>query len=443
MSKKLRDWLFILFIVAFVITTFFVSLYAVGYTISRRWPPRFNQLFQKTGMLIIDSKPTGATIFINGDRQRRSFLLDIGQADITTPTKIKNLPPGEYTLRLEKEGYWPLEKKFRIDPGQTTFAEDSILFKQSLPLNLTLCSPQALSLSPDKKTLLLPVAGTVINLKTEAASHLASSTDSNIQWSKNSSQILLNKQLLSISGGQVNYDLSQLGQAASNFYWDEAAKKIYYQSTTGINCVLTENNTVSTILSGHDYATYAVKDNLIYTVEKQDGQDYLRVYDAGTVLLQSNASLPSGDYQFRQNEYRLDLYDRKQQALYILDNYAQQPIIRQIKPVKNWQWLDKNSLIWYNDFEVYSLDTTNNQQELLIRVSDPLTGLAWNKTKNYLVYSNGGQIYLINLSLEKKTPISLLKAEQIANLTLDEKNQFLYFYAKIGNQAGIYKLQLQ
>ena len=108
MSKKFRDFLFIAFIVLFVFITFFVSVYAVGYSLNISWPPRFDQVFQKTGMLILDSEPTGASIFLNGNKQRRSFLLDLGRNEITTPVKIKNLPPGEYTLRLEKEGYWPL-----------------------------------------------------------------------------------------------------------------------------------------------------------------------------------------------------------------------------------------------------------------------------------------------------------------------------------------------
>ncbi|HPW34524.1 MAG TPA: hypothetical protein PK367_02050, partial [Candidatus Paceibacterota bacterium] len=103
MPKKIRDWLFILFIILFVIITFFVSVYAAGYSLNKRWPPRFDQIFQKTGMLIVDSEPSGASIFLNGERRRKSILLDIGRSDALTPQKIKNLPPGEYILMLEKD----------------------------------------------------------------------------------------------------------------------------------------------------------------------------------------------------------------------------------------------------------------------------------------------------------------------------------------------------
>jgi hypothetical protein len=443
MSKKFRDWLFILFIALFVIITFFVSLYAVGYSIDRRWPPRFNQFFQKTGMLILDSEPTEASIFLNGTKQRRSLFLDLGRNDITTPVKIKNLIPGEYTLRLEKEGYWPLEKKLQIYSGQTSFAEDLILFKRSLPMNLTLCAPQELFLSPDKKNLFLAGEGSIINLKTENVSPIKTSTTTSMQWSKDSSQILLNGSLIDLEGKASGYDLSAIGQEAQDFYWDEADKKIYYRSGGNISCILTKQNTVSTILSGSDYSAYTVKNNLIYTVERQNGQYYLRVYNASSAIRQSSQPLPAGDYVFYHDDYHLSLYDRKQESLYLLSEYTDQVIIKQIRPASAWQWLDKNRLIWHNEFEIYSLDINNNQQNLLIRVSEPITGFAWHRTKNYLLYASDTEIKIINLNLDKREPISLLQANNIVDLALDEKNQLLYFYAQIGQQGGIYKLQLQ
>jgi len=444
MPKKIRDYLFILFIILFIIITFFVSIYAMGYSFNLHWPLRFDQVFQKTGMLIIDSEPEGAVVYLNGERLRQSFLLDIGRSDTLTPNKIKNLAPGEYTLRLEKEDYWPLEKKIEIYPGQTTFAENFILFKRSLPLNLSLCSPQKVEISPDKKNIILPVEGTAINLKTEIKSNLGGqSSNGEIQWSKDGAQVLFAGQIFNLNGSPSNYKLSQLGKEASNFYWDESEKKIYYQADQRINCVLTENNTISTILSGSDYAAYMVGNGLIYTIEKQDNKMYLKVYDANTSILKNSLNMPTGEYRFFQDEYRISLYDYKQKSLYLLNNLAQQPINKQIRPVVSWQWLSPSLLMWYNDFEIYSFDLNNNRQELLIRVSETITGAVWNRSKNYLVYSDANQIKIINLNLDKKTPITLLKAEGISGLSLDEKNQLLYFYAKIGQQAGIYKLQLQ
>jgi len=444
MPKKFRDFLFIAFIVLFVILTILISLYAAGYKINTKWPPRFGQVLQKTGMLILDSTPKGANIIINGEEKKQSWLIDIGRHNVTTPAKIKNLLAGEYTVRLEKEGYWPLEKKIKISSGQTSFMEDAILFKRSTPLNLAVCTPQNLSLSPDKKSILLGKDGQIINLRNASSTNLNTSSYNNVQWSKNSNQVLLDNKLINIDNGHSSYDLSVIGKSATNFYWDEANKKIYYQANGEINCIITDKNSVSTILSGSDYAAYAIRNNFIYTVENIANQNYLRIYNIDNNILQSSTFLGNGEFYFQQDDYHLNLYDKKQQALYLLNDYnTEQVIIKKIRPVIQWQWLNNDSLIWYNEFEIYFLDTKNNRQELILRVSNPITGIAWNKSKNYLVYSNNHQINLINLNLDQKDSIILLEAENINNIVLDEKNQLLYFYAQINNESGIYKLQLQ
>ncbi|MGE5425779.1 MAG: PEGA domain-containing protein [Bacillota bacterium] len=442
MNKKIRDLLFILFIVVFVVTTVLVSFHAAGYTLKKTWPPRFDRLIEKTGMLILDSEPQGAVIYLNGERQRRSWLIDIGRNDITTPTKIKNLEPGEYTLRLEKDGYWPLEKKVRIESGQASFAEDMILFKRSTPSSLALCAPQELSFPETKKNfLILPKDGTAINLKTETTSRLQGSADT-VQWSKSGSQAFFGGKLFSLNGGTPSFDLGTLGQGAVDFFWDESSNRVYYRSDNTIGCFLTDNNTASTVLSGGDYVSYAVNENSIYTVEQEEGKSFLRVYDTSTSLRQSSSEIPSGNYAFRRQEGRLDLYDRRQHSLYILADYPSQPIVRQIKPVVAWKWLDASYLLWHNGYEINTLDLKTGRQELLIRVSDEITGMDWNRTKNYLVYSSANKIQVVNLNLEQKLPITVLEAEQISGLAIDEKEEILYFYAKIDGQAGVFKQQL-
>lgn len=444
MNKRIRDSLFILFIIIFVITTLLVSLYAAGYSIRRTWPPRFGQLVERTGMLLLDSEPDGSAIFLNGEKQRRSWLLDLGRDEITTPTKIKNLVPGEYTLRLEKEGYWPLEKKIKIESGQATFAEDFILFRRTTPSNIAICAPQDISFGPEKKNyLVLPNDSLVINLKTETSSTLTDKGAMPVQWSQNGTQILFSDKLINLNSGNTNYDLSSLGDSATNFFWDESSKKIYYQSGGAINCIVTDEQVASTVISGGTYVAYTVRGGLLYTIENEADRSFLRVYDANTSILRSSSDLPAGDYIFRQTETNLDLYDRRQQSLYSLSDYALQPIAKQIKPVSSWQWLSAKFLIWHNGYEIYSLDMESGRQDLLIRVSEELTGLAWNRSKNYLIYSSANQIQIVNLNLEVKTPITLTQAENIGSLSLDERNQIIYFYAKIGEESGVYKLQLQ
>lgn len=444
MSKKVRDFLFLLFIILFVIITFFVSVHALGYTINWHRPLKAQQIFQRTGMILIDSTPSGADIYLDGVKQRRSFLLDAARSDIVTPTKIKNLPPGEYDLRLEKDGYWPLEKKIKIEAGKSTFAENFVFFKRSLPMSLIMCAPQEASFSPDKNSLILPSSGTILNLKTENKIQIGSSSGAYIQWSQDGSQVLAGKELLQTDSGQSYYNLGQLGENANNFYWDENNRRIYYQAGSSINCLTTGNGEIKTVLSGNDYQTYAAYGDYIYTVEIKDNSYFLRVYNYSSSLLLSSFPLPPGKYRFQSSRGHLNLYEKEQQSLYLInDKQPQQALGKKISGVKGWLWLNSDTLVWYKEFEIYYLNLNNGRQDLLVRVSQAISGIAWSLRKNYLIYADSGRLYILDLKQDPRQPLLLLKADDISDLSLDDKNQVLYFFARIGQQEGIYKLQLQ
>ena len=67
-----------------------------------------------TGLLVATSSPDGAQVFVNGH--------------LTTATdNTINLAPGEYTVKIFKEGYFPWEKKLNVDKGVVTKA-DAFLF---------------------------------------------------------------------------------------------------------------------------------------------------------------------------------------------------------------------------------------------------------------------------------------------------------------------------
>ena len=60
------------------------------------------------GVLMLASTPVGARIFINGT-----------QSDKVTPAKLQ-LPPGKYTIRVEKDGKQS-SKEIEIHNGITSF----------------------------------------------------------------------------------------------------------------------------------------------------------------------------------------------------------------------------------------------------------------------------------------------------------------------------------
>lgn len=107
MDRKLLSALAVVTLLA--ISTIGVIAYARGY----RLQPQ-TKTIQPTGLLAATSLPTGASIYIN-DRLTSA-----------TNTTI-NLPPGEYKIKITKEGLIPWEKTVRIQSEVVTRA-DPILF---------------------------------------------------------------------------------------------------------------------------------------------------------------------------------------------------------------------------------------------------------------------------------------------------------------------------
>lgn len=417
MPKIIRDWLFIIFIILFIVITFFVALYAAGYTINRQWPLRYNSLFQKTGMLIVNSSPSGANIILDGERQNKSFSITWNSQEVTTPAKIKNLVPGKYTLRLEKDGYWPLEKKIEIRSGQSTFEEDFIIFKKSQAVKVINSRPQPFKLGANNRSIVLEDDALTIDLKTGSSSKYQDE--------------------------EINPRNFPLETGASNLHWNQAKDRLYYQLEDEIRVFNRVNNSSRVFLKSANYLDYIIHQNSIYTIEIINQEKQLRIYSATSALLESSISLSPGEYEFEQKNRRLSLYDRDTKSLYILNSNPHRPIVKKLDKVNSWQWISDSFIVWHNDSEIYSMHLNSGRPNLIVRISDKITSIAWNQAKSYLIYSSADNIWIVNLNLEKIIPINILKANEISNLNLDEKNQVVYFYAKIDDNLGIYKLQLK
>jgi len=104
---------FTLAVISFLlIGTAIAVLYGMGYRFS--FGDRGRIELSGTGLLVTTSIPDGASVFINGN--------------LTTATdNTINLAPGEYTVKIYKEGYFPWEKKIKVQKEIVSKA-DALLF---------------------------------------------------------------------------------------------------------------------------------------------------------------------------------------------------------------------------------------------------------------------------------------------------------------------------
>lgn len=96
----------ILVLVVLSIATTLAVLYAQGY---RLIPRDGKTIVEGTGLLVLTSKPDGARVYINNELS-------------TATDQTINLEPGNYEVKIEKDGYFAWKKKITIKEGEVSQA---------------------------------------------------------------------------------------------------------------------------------------------------------------------------------------------------------------------------------------------------------------------------------------------------------------------------------
>lgn len=146
-STTYRILLFLTTLVVVPIATIAVILFARGYR-----PNLATRQLQPTGLLVAQSYPDGAQIFVNG--QLRS----------ATNTTL-NLSPGPYVVEIKKEGFHPWQKNVIVEAEVVTRATATLF--PSVPTLKAITTTGAVSptLSPDgTKVVYLSTSSTRLNI---------------------------------------------------------------------------------------------------------------------------------------------------------------------------------------------------------------------------------------------------------------------------------------
>lgn len=443
MSKKIRDSIFIIFIFLFIVLTIGVSLYATGYRFNLRFPIRLDAFLVKTGMLVVNTEPSGVKIYLNDRPQANPSLKFWSQDYAVTPAKIKNILPGDYTLRLEKPGYWPFQKKISIHSGQTAFAENINLFRSDLPIMVASSTAGRLALSPGGRYLYVLSDQKIIDFSAETARALPE-TNMEGAWLKFSDRLSASGRLYDPKNENSDTDYQKIiGADTTAWYYEELSGRLYYQTKTSLSRVEANGRTNTVLLSDGPYLAYEPRGDHLYLVMSEQKKTVLKDYDLKTEKTAGQIVLPGvGEYRFvDEGKARLSLYDEKNRTLYLIDasNVANDP--KTINQVANWTWSGDQELFYHNGWEIYRYDLSRSSSALLTRVSEEISGLMFSADRQYLVFSTARSLNVIDLETGLATPV--FTAEKISGVALDAKNNILYFNASLGRGDNVYKLNLQ
>jgi hypothetical protein len=443
LNKKIIDRLSIVFLLLFFFLTIYISFYAAGYRINWQWPLSFNQFFVKTGMLIVETSPNRVNIFLEKDSEGLIVSQEF-KKNYQSPAKIQNLLPGKYIIILSQAGYWPLTRKIHIEPNQTTHLTDIFLFKKSLPLNIYNYQKEEINISPDQKKILLVNSGIIFSLENETIINLE-----NYQKNKETKWISEDKLInwltvYDLKKQNILIDLSDINEEVAKIYFNQKNNQVFYQNQEGINYFTLNKKDVSHFLNIQNIQDFISQADNFHILEENQNKVYLHTYLFPSALKQRSIALPNGNYKFKNTKNNfLTIYDSGNKRLVLINNAPfsnQQDIINN---VNEFSWINNQEIIWRNNKEIHHYNLETNQKKLLIRLSQNITGISWNKLKNYLIYSTKETIKIVYFQANKINTINLFNANDVELLFLDEKSALIYFYAKIDQQEGLFKLLIE
>lgn len=436
MTLKVRRILSIIFIILFLVMTPAIMLYAAGYRLGNN-----GLSIQKTGMFIIDSRPKGAKIYIDGELQKTW-----PNSIITTPAKIKNLLPKEYELKLELDGYWSWQKKLAVKPGASTFAENIYLFKNDLPVQILPADIESIRLWPSKNQSIILSKNliTFLNLNDESQKIIQRDklVAKNIFFSKDQNKIVIDNYLYNLINLNSPIDLKKININSFNYKWDDNI--LYYQDKLSIY-KLAENNKPIKIVNNKIFNDYLVKNNYLYLIIKTKQGFDLEIINVDSGKNLKNINLPAaGNYSFINAENNLlNIYDKNHKTLFLINPMSTfEPLVAVINNLKTAFWNDSNSLVYSNDFEIWLYDLSSKNKTLITRISDTITNAIMHPSKDYIIYSTEKTINTIELDERGKKNVNELVKFDSVNSFILTNGDILYFSGKIGNSEGLYKKSL-
>jgi hypothetical protein len=432
---------------AFSAITPLVWLYASGYKIGN------GLKVQKTGILILDSEPEGARISLNGESQEY-FLgryIRTRARYVTTPAKLKSLLPGEYAVRMELDGYWPWQKKLDVLPGQSTFAEDVILFKNELPLLVARGAFSAQDTGPDGRfSVAQGTDGAVlIDLEEQIATALERSATSTfvpgqpVRWAPSRERFTVGNETYLSPAAEVAAPDGRSSKAGL-IDWAANDRQLVVDGSqlvardlaSGEEKVLFHGSLVQDIL---------VSGGRIYILSSQPANAKLATLDdQGSI--QDLLELPPSQYRFlEEKEGALLILDEKFGLAYLLEPASPYRRIREtINNCRHAQLTGDGRLLYMNEHEIWLLDLATREPALLARLGEEIRSALWHPNKNYVIFATTGRIAAIELDRRERYNITdLARLGDVRDPALSPDGDILYFLAKIGNQEGLYKLEIQ
>ncbi|MBI3291012.1 PEGA domain-containing protein [Candidatus Falkowbacteria bacterium] len=457
MTLGRRRIIYIGFFAIFIILAPIIILYSTGYSYNFK-----KNKLEKTGIIFIESNPKNAQVYIDGKLKKNK-----------TPARFTRMLPGTYKIEVRKDGYHSWSKEMEVKSNLTTFNRDIIIFKKSLPINIADGQINILTASPDQKKIVYSIIKEGIeelrffNLNNNSDFLIQEFSPNSynmfefIEWSPSQNKVLLKQALGNINQYLIvdteTLKIKELSAITRiNFErlsWDQGSDNFLYGLRQAVlHRIDIANNTDDALLSAN-ISDFWINGNEILYITELAGESFLnREFLDISSGEAERIKLPSPSEYTLENSIndQIVLLDKRNSDLFIIKKSAfnsqgiEKDIILQDK-AKELIWSENGrELLYYTDFEIWIFDAGKQEKKIVTRYGEVINQALWHPEDTYVIYQVGNSVRVIEtVDNEMKNDLELTLVSNINSVLIDDSEQNIYFGGRIGNQQGLYRLEIQ
>lgn len=456
MTLKTRRILYITFILIFIILSSVVVLYSAGYRY------HFKKLrFQKSGGILLEFSPKEVDIYIQGKLKKRTGFLDDSY-------KITGILPGEYFVKIEKDGYHSWEKKLDVESEKINFVKNIILFKKHHKPKLITDSDiiDIKNINTKNKFIFLEkeehgITVNVFDKKTDIISNALKTTATNTDNIVLTHSTKYKKILISVNNKNYIYDVGNNDilnlkevdkniDNITNIRWDnESDEVIYFIKNNKVYQLNIFNNSLEKLninnIKNNKIIDFYVINNDIYTIiesitgpiiEKINKKTKEKTFITGDVEKNSTFTPSPWPYITISNADEITIINTDNKKIILQDK------------ANNISWSKKDgdsyTIIYNNDFEIFRYDTETKEKSLITRSSNKLNDVILHQKNEHIFFSNNNTVNIIELDkYREKMSTKIIECDNIRQINMNDDGRFIYLNGEINGLTGLFKITIE
>ena len=440
MNQGQRRLFYSSLIILFLVITPLILLYAAGYNFRL-----FERKIVNTGLLIVNSFPSGGDIYLNGQWTKNR-----------TPARFPNLKPGIYLIEIKKTGYKPWQKKLNVYAHYTTFADQAILFKNNpRPELLIKESVLFAKASPDKQEIAmltktgqeqsLSIVNPLKNTKRIVKAGIRAEVE-DISWEKNYIFLKLKKEnkldwIIFDPAHQTEAQISQLTILSFEKLRAGSLGRIYGLAEDVIYEIDLTSKKIQA-LSQQPAIDFLVKNNDLYYLTDQEKKEGMLKIDLSkktvTPVINANNSYQSF-WDISSDNYFL-LINTQSFCLYIIDQGKNEVCFpHKIKGAILSP--DREKILYFNESEMFVYYVLKSEENLITRQGKKINNVVWYPNSEYLVYNDNESIQAIEIDKRDKVNNYLLFEGQ-GEIICVPSGEDIILSTKRGQNSSVYLYDL-